>query len=160
MAIQAEADPATMWSKCEDYVSVGEVKVHTSVTDYFLQLPNFPSLPHPPSKCYLPAKGHGPVYIVSSHDQNFDARVLCPLSSCKSAQLHVMQQHRDFQLLFLLFTKSEKEKRKNAHKTRARLYEEVNWKPAAGSVWDLTWSSVWGCSLGTPYVVTVLFSSP
>lgn len=93
-------------------MSVGEVRVHTSVTDYFLQLPSFPSLPHPSSKCYLSPKGHGPIYIISTHDQNFDARVLCPLSSCKSAQLHVMQQHGDFQLLFCCLQRVKKIKGK------------------------------------------------
>lgn len=53
------------------YVFVERVKVHTSVTDYFLKLPNFLSLSHPSSKCFLPAKGHGPMYMVSTHDHKF-----------------------------------------------------------------------------------------
>lgn len=122
-------------------MSVGGVKVHTSVTDYFLQLPNFPSLPHHSSKCCLPPKGHGPIYIISTHDQNFGARVLCPLSSFKSAQLHVMQQHGDFQLLFCCLPRVKKIKGKMFIKLD-HSYIKVNWKPEAGSVWDLTWSSV------------------
>lgn len=96
-----------VWRLCLWWGSEG-----TSVTDYFLQLPNFPSLPNSSSKCYLPPKGHGPIYIISTHDQNFGARVLCPLSSCKSAQRHVMQQHRDFQLLFCCLQRVKKIKGK------------------------------------------------
>lgn len=36
------------------------------------------------------------MYMVSTRDCKFGVRVLCPLSSCKSAQLRVMQQARGF----------------------------------------------------------------
>lgn len=75
----------------------------TSVTDYFLQ-----SLisPHLSSKCYLLAKGHGPTYMISTHVWCQSPSVLHPAANLLSSMW--CSKHKDFQLLFLLFTKCEK----------------------------------------------------
>lgn len=154
ICIQPEADRRYLnWPQWHNCVFVEGAKVHTSATDYFLLSPSFSSFPHPCSKCYLPAKGHGPIYMVSTHHHLFGVTVLCPLCSCRSAWLHVIQWSRDLRLLFLLFTKHEffifrcvcegKNAQKwEGDKARTELLTQIRWKPAAWCVRGPTRSSV------------------
>lgn len=137
------------WRLCLCWGSEG-----MSLTDYFLQLPNFPSLPHSSSKCYLPPKGHGPIYIISTHDQNFVARLLCPAANLH----HVMQQHRDFHLLFCCLQRVKKRKEKTFIKLECHFVKKwtENLQQDLRSDQVICPKRMFTC---TPYVMTLLFSS-